>query len=204
VLTTLRKVPRELFVPDTVKYLAFADADVPLSHGQHMLRPSLVGKILQALDLMGTERVLEVGSGSGFVTACLAINAASVRSVELFPDLADMARANLRAAGIRNAEVITADAASDEVASPAGRAAGSPFGGLYEVVVLTCAMPLPDERFRTLLTQGGRMFAVVGEPPVQEARLLHRTGETAWERTVLFETCIDSLIHARRAPAFTF
>jgi protein-L-isoaspartate(D-aspartate) O-methyltransferase len=138
------------------------------------------------------------------MTACLAINAASVRSVELYPDLADLARANLRAAGIRNAEVITADAASDEVASAAARAAGSPFAGLYEVVVLTCAMPLPDERFRTLLAQGGRMFVIVGEPPVQEARLLRRMGDNEWQRTVLFETCIDPLINARRAPAFTF
>jgi protein-L-isoaspartate(D-aspartate) O-methyltransferase len=191
VLTTLRKVPRELFVPDNVKYLAFADTEIPLPHGQHMLRPSLAGKILQALELQGTERVLEV-------------NAASVRSIELYPDLSDMARANLRAAGIRNVEVITADAASDEVASPAARAAGSPFGGLYEVVVLTCAMPLPDERFRTLLTHGGRMFVVVGDPPVEEARLLRRVGDTEWERTVLFETCIDPLINARRAESFTF
>jgi protein-L-isoaspartate(D-aspartate) O-methyltransferase len=204
VLTTLRKVPRELFVPDNLRYLAFADTEIPLPHGQHMLRPSLVGKILQAVDLQGTERVLEVGTGTGFLTACLAVNAASVRSIELYPDLADMARANLRAAGIRNVDVITADAASDQVASPAARAAGSPFGGLYEVVVLSCAMPLPDERFRTLLTHGGRMFVVVGEPPVQEARLLRRMGDNEWERTVLFETCIDPLINARRAESFTF
>ena len=204
VLTTLRKVPRELFVPDNLRYLAFADTEIPLPHGQHMLRPSLVGKILQAVDLQGTERVLEVGTGTGFLTACLAVNAASVRSIELYPDLADMARANLRAAGIRNVDVITADAASDQVASPAARAAGSPFGGLYEVVVLSCAMPLPDERFRTLLTHGGRMFVVVGEPPVQEARLLRRMGDNEWERTVLFETCIDPLINARRAETFTF
>ncbi len=204
VLTTLRKVPRELFAPDNVKYLAFADTEIPLLHGQHMLRPSLVGKILQALELKGTERVLEIGTGSGFVTACLAVNAASVRSVELFPDLADLARANLRAAGIRNAEVITADAASDEVASFSARAAGSPLAGLYEVVVMTCALPLPDERFRTLLTQGGRMFAAVGDPPVQEARYVVRTGDREWDRTVLFETCIDSLINARRAETFKF
>ena len=204
VLTTLRKVPRELFVPDNLRYLAFADTEIPLPHGQHMLRPSLVGKILQAVDLQGTERVLEVGTGTGFLTACLAVNAASVRSIELYPDLADMARANLRAAGIRNVDVITADAASDQVASPAARAAGSPFGGLYEVVVLSCAMPLPDDRFRTLLTHGGRMFVVVGEPPVQEARLLRRMGDNEWERTVLFETCIDPLINARRAESFAF
>ncbi|HTY93349.1 MAG TPA: protein-L-isoaspartate O-methyltransferase [Steroidobacteraceae bacterium] len=204
VLATLRNVPRELFVPAGVRYLAFADTEIPLPHGQHMLRPSLVGRILQALELTGTERVLEVGTGTGYMTACLAVNAASVRSVELYPDLADLARANLRAAGIRNAEVITADAASDEVASPAARAAGSPFGGLYEVVVLTCAMPLPDERFRTLLTRGGRMFVIVGEPPVQEARLLKRVGDNEWQREVLFETCIDPLINARRASAFRF
>ena len=204
VLDTLRKVPREQFVPAKFKSLAFADTEIPLAHGQHMLTPSLIGRILQALDLQGSERVLEVGTGSGFLSACLALNAASVRSVELFSDLADQARANLRGAGIRNAEVLCADAASDEVASGAGRAAGSPFAGLYDVVVLTCAMPLPDERFRTLLTLGGRMFVVVGDPPVQQAGLLRRTADQEWQRTVLFETCIDALIHARRAPAFTF
>src|ERR1700744_1647613 len=87
VLTTLRKVPRELFAPTNVKYLAFADTEIPLPHSQHMLRPSLVGKILQALDLQGTERVLEVGTGTGFLTACLAVRAASGRRGELYPDL---------------------------------------------------------------------------------------------------------------------
>ena len=204
VLTTLRKVPRELFVPDNVKYLAFADTEIPLPHGSAYAATESGRQDPAGARAAGHRRVLEVGTGSGFLTACLAVNAASVRSVELYPDLADLARANLRAAGIRNAEVITADAASDQVASPAARAAGSPFGGLYEVVVLTCAMPLPDERFRTLLTQGGRMFVVVGDPPVQEARLLRRMGDSEWERTVLFETCIDPLINARRAESFKF
>ena len=184
-----------------MKYLAFADTEIPLPHGQHMLRPSLAGKILQALDLQGTERVLEVGTGTGFLTACLAVNAASVRSVELYPDLADTARANLRAAGIRNAEVITADAASDEVASPAARAAGSPLRRTLRSGRLTCAMPLPDERFRTLLTHGGRMFVIVGSPPSRR-----RACCGGWATTVGAHGAVRNLHRsaAQRAPRAGF
>src|SRR5687767_8542865 len=109
VLAVLREIPRELFVPPEEQFLAFADAEVPLPHGQHMLRPSVVGRLLQALALKKTDRVLEVGAGSGYITACLAAACAQVRSVEIFPELAELARSNLAALGIGNAEVITAD-----------------------------------------------------------------------------------------------
>src|SRR5579885_2809979 len=110
VLDTFRNVPREQFVPAEHRFLAYADVDIPLPHGQHMLRPNVAGRLLQSLELLGSERVLEIGTGTGFVTACLAAVGASVRSVEIFPDLADAARDNLAALGLRNAEVVTADA----------------------------------------------------------------------------------------------
>src|SRR6185295_7973409 len=110
VLSVLRNVPREQFVPDSQRAFAFADVDVTLPHGQHMLRPNIAGRLLQALELSGTERVLEIGMGTGFVTACLAAASAHVKSFELFADLADAARANLAAVGTRNVEVVTADA----------------------------------------------------------------------------------------------
>src|SRR5437867_1277344 len=110
VLGIFRKIPRDHFVPAQQRYMAYADLEVPLPKGQHMLRPSVAGRLLQALELTGTERVLEIGAGSGFLTACLAAATAHVTSLEVFADLADLARSNLASNGCRNVEVLTADA----------------------------------------------------------------------------------------------
>jgi len=192
VLAAMRRVPRELFVPAAERYRAYADAEVPLAHGQHMLRPSVVGRLLQALLPQPHEAVLEVGAGTGFVTACLAALADSVRSLELFPDLAESARANLAALGAARAEVLDADALRYEGAAR------------YDVVAVTASVPLYEPRFERLLKPGGRLFLVVGEAPVMEARVVRRIGADAVSTEALFETVIDPLVHAARAPAFTF
>jgi len=196
VLSLLRAVPREQFMPDSQRFLAFADVDVPLPHGQHMLRPNVVGRLLQALELTGGDRVLEVGAGSGYVTACLAAGSASVRSLEVFPDLADLARANLAAVGARNAEVVTADALQS----------GAPLesGGRYHAIALTGSLPVYDDRFQKLLEIGGRLFAIVGEAPVMDARLVRRVSEDGWITESLFETVVDSLVNAPRPAGFAF
>jgi protein-L-isoaspartate(D-aspartate) O-methyltransferase len=192
VLDTFRKVPRELFVPAEHRFLAFADVPVPLPHRQHMLRPNVAGRLLQSLDLSGGERVLEIGAGSGFITACLATAAASVRSIEIFPDLAELARANLAALGVRNAEIVTGDATRlDEP-------------GSYDAIAVTASIPVYDERFERLLTVGGRLFVVVGDAPVMDACLVRRVAGEAWARESLFETVIDPLINVARPSAFTF
>jgi protein-L-isoaspartate(D-aspartate) O-methyltransferase len=188
----LRQVPRERFVPQSQSFLAYADAEVPLPHGQHMLRPSVVGRLLQALALEGVEQVLEIGSGTGFVTACLAAGAGRVRSIEIFPDLAEIARANLAATAVSSAEIITGDARECAGAER------------YDAIAVTASLPLPDEFFQQQLAVGGRLFVVVGEPPVMEARLIRRTSEAAFTTQSLFETVIDPLVNARHAPAFTF
>jgi protein-L-isoaspartate(D-aspartate) O-methyltransferase len=192
VLDTLRKVPRELFVPAELRFLAFADAQIPLLHGQHMLRPNVAGRLLQSLELQGTERVLEIGAGTGFLTACLAATAASVRSLEIFPDLADLARANLGSLGARNTQVVTGDATRLEDSDR------------YDAIAVTASLPVYDERFQRLLATGGRLFVVVGEPPVMEACLVRRVAEGAWARESLFETVVDPLINASRPSTFTF
>jgi protein-L-isoaspartate(D-aspartate) O-methyltransferase len=192
VLDILREVPREKFVPAEHRYLAFAEASVPLPHGQHMLRPSIAGRILQALRMTGSERVLEIGTGSGFLTACLAAAAARVTSVEIFSDLATVARANLAEVGVHNAQVETADAMR------------LPAGPTYEIIVLTGSLPVYDERFEQHLEVGGRLFAVVGTVPVMEARLVRRVSENGWASTSLFETVIDPLINARARTEFIF
>src|SRR5580704_12638951 len=110
VLDTFRQVPRERFVPPEHRYLAYADVSVPLPKGQHMLRPSVAGRLLQALELTGTERVLEIGAGSGFLTACLAAVSAHVESIEVFPELAELAKSNLATLSIGNTQIVTGDA----------------------------------------------------------------------------------------------
>jgi len=192
VLDVLRTVPRELFVPKEQQFMAFADAEVPLPQGQHMLRPSVVGRLLQALSLTRTDRVLEVGAGSGFVTACLAARSEYVRSVEVIPELSQLAHANLLSVGVRNAEVLTADAAQVDATER------------YDVIALTASLPQYDARFEKLLETGGRLFVVVGEAPVMDARLVRRVTADQWVRQSLFETVIDPLINARRPDEFVF
>jgi protein-L-isoaspartate(D-aspartate) O-methyltransferase len=196
VLATLRAVRRERFVPAGQQYLAFADTDVPLPCQQQMLRPNVVGRLLQALELSGSERVLEIGAGSGYVTACLAACATQVKSLELFEQLADLARSNLAAAGVRNAEVITADAMQEA-------ALGAP-GPRFHAVAVTGSLPVYDDRFQRQLEIGGRLFVIVGDAPVMEARLIRRIAEDGWVTESLFETVVAPLQNARRPPGFAF
>jgi len=156
------------------------------------LRPSVVGRLLQALEIKGTEQVLEIGAGSGFITACLRTAAARVRSVEIFPALAEMARRNLDSLGLRDVEIVTADGLQLDT------------GARYGAIAVTGSLPVYDDRFERQLEIGGRLFVVVGEPPVMEARLIRRTGEGSWSSESLFETVIDPLVNARRVPEFRF
>jgi protein-L-isoaspartate(D-aspartate) O-methyltransferase len=152
----------------------------------------VVGRLLQALELAGSERVLEIGAGSGFVTACLAAAAAQIQSFEIIPDLAALARENLASLGTRNAAVTTGDGLQLD-----GRTR-------YGAIAVTASMPVYEKVFQSQLEIGGRLFVVVGEAPVMEARLVRRTSEDGWTTTSLFETVIDPLINAPRPPEFKF
>jgi protein-L-isoaspartate(D-aspartate) O-methyltransferase len=192
VLATLRRVPRERFVSPQYRFLAFADVEIPLPHAQRMLRPSVAGRLLQALALCGSERVLEVGTGSGFVTACLAATSREVHSIEIFAEIAEFARANLAGVKVANAQVVNEDALR-LVASTR-----------YEAIALTASLPLYDERWQRQLAIGGRLFVIVGEPPIMEARLVRRLDEQSWTSVSLFETIIDPLRNAKRREEFSF
>jgi protein-L-isoaspartate(D-aspartate) O-methyltransferase len=157
-----------------------------------MLRPSVAGRLLQALELTSTERVLEVGAGSGFLTACLAAASAHVRSIEIFPELTALARRNLATLAIGNAQVLTVDAMQLDP------------GTRYDAIAVTASVPIAEDRFKRQLEIGGRLFIVVGEPPVMAAWLIRRTAEDAWTAQSLFETVIDPLVNARRPQEFTF
>ncbi|MDA8351573.1 MAG: protein-L-isoaspartate O-methyltransferase [Pseudomonadota bacterium] len=192
VLDTLRKVPREHFTPPQYRFMAYADAEVPLPGSQHMLRPSVVGRLLAALELTGRERVLEIGTGSGFVTACLSTLAKSVQSLEIVPELTDMARRMIGSMGLRDIDVVSTDALTFE---PTGR---------FEAIAVTASMPVYDDRWQRSLSIGGRLFVVVGDAPVMEAKRIRRVAEDAWTEESLFETVIDPLVHAQRPVAFKF
>jgi protein-L-isoaspartate(D-aspartate) O-methyltransferase len=192
VLGVMRELPRERFAPARFHDVAYADSAIPLAHGQSMLPASLHGRILQALALTPSDLVLEIGAGSGYLTACLGRLAARVRSIEIFPDLADEARSNVLAAAVNNVAIETADGAKlDEQMQ-------------YDAIAVTGSLPVYDERYQRALKIGGRLFVVVGQAPVMEAWKVTRVGEREWQRESLFETVIESLVNAVRPSAFVF
>jgi protein-L-isoaspartate(D-aspartate) O-methyltransferase len=192
VLAVLTKVPREQFVPPRFRALAFADTAIPLGHCAAMMTPQVEGRLLQALAIHGSDRVLEVGTGSGFLTACLARLASRVTSLEIEPELAGTARRQLWDAGTRNAELLTADVFDYRP------------GEAFDVIAVTGSVPQADERFQHWLADGGRLFIVVGEEPLMRARLITRLGPDEWSATTLFETSLPALRHAAAPSHFRF
>jgi protein-L-isoaspartate(D-aspartate) O-methyltransferase len=192
VLATLAAVPREKFVPEAYRAVAFADAPMPIGHGQFMLPPALEGRILQALAPVRGERALEIGTGSGFFAACLAHLTGSVDSVEIHADLAAGAARAIGEQGIARVAIDTADALARD------------YGAVYEVVAVTGSLPAPEPRLERALVVGGRLFVVVGSGPVMEARLVTRTGEDSWLSEALFETRIGPLIQPSPPSRFRF
>ena len=192
ILDAMRRVPRELFVPAAWRSLAYADCALPLAHGKHMLPPMLVGRILLALQPKGGEQVLEIGTGTGYLTACVGALGAQVRSLEIHDDLAVRARENLRAANVRAAEIITADGLQLDARER------------YDCIVLTASLPLWQPQFAAALRTGGRLFAVVGSGAVMEAVLFTRDAQGDLQRRVLFETSLEPLEHAPSPAAFSF
>jgi protein-L-isoaspartate(D-aspartate) O-methyltransferase len=192
VLDTLRRVPRELFVPEALRGAAFADAPMPLPCGQTMLAAKFHGKILQALAVEPGETALEVGTGSGYIAACLAALGAQTTALEAHPELAALARANLRAAGFPGVQVVDADATRWQ---PAER---------YDVIVITASLPAYDTRYEQWLKVGGRLFVIVGESEPMMALVVTRGSETEFTRAEQFETAIAPLENAARPSRFVF
>jgi protein-L-isoaspartate(D-aspartate) O-methyltransferase len=193
ILSTLRVVPRERFVPERWRELAFADTEIPLPLGKRMLRPMLVGRILQALAVQPGEQVLEIGTGSGYVSACLAQLGGRVHSLELHEELVALARSNLGAA--------TPALAVDVIK---GDGMQLPEEARYDAIVLTASLPIYQPRFERALREGGRLFVVSGAHQPQQASLVRRLGTRDWSSEVLFETAIETLEHAPRPPQFGF
>jgi protein-L-isoaspartate(D-aspartate) O-methyltransferase len=193
ILNLFRRLPREHFVPAAFRDVAYADTEIPLPHGQHMLAPNVAGRILQALDVQPAEQVLEVGTGSGFLSACFALQGARVSSLEIFADIAAQARLNLAAAGIAGVDVTTADAL--------GRLAGP---ARYDAIAITSSLPIYDSRFEAQLKPGGRLFVVVGEGAAMDARRVTLEASGERRQDSLFETVLDPLVNALRIEHFRF
>lgn len=193
VLALLESIHREDFVPVRYRKLAFADLSIPLDHGQTMMRPKVEARMLQALELEEDETVLEIGTGSGFVTACLAALAKRVVSVEIFEDLYEGASLKLRDKDVQNVELFVGDVMRGWQPEQA-----------HDVVVVTGSVPDVPEPFLGWVNPGGRLFAVTGDSPAMEARLYRRTGVTEWSVESLFETDLPRLVHSEEPPEFEF
>ena len=192
VLDVFATVPREAFVPPEYRELAFADTPIPIGLGQSMLAPKIQGRILQALGVAAGDRVLEVGSGNGYLAACLSLLGSSTRSIDIHPQFTAMATANLRAVARASVEFETRDAF-----------ASAPLGE-YDAIAVTGSLPVYDARFERSLRVGGRLFAIVGEAPVMDAILVRRVDTAEWIRESLFETVVEALINATAAQRFIF
>ena len=192
VLTLLGELPREEFVPSGFRALAFAETKIPLDHGQCMMTPTVEGRLLQSLALEPGDEVLEIGTGSGFLCACLARLARSVVSVDIFPDFVEGAGPKLKNIGVENVALAAMDATKELP------------GGRFDAIAVTGSCPMFDIRFFNALKPGGRLFVIVGVPPVMDAQLIVRGPDDKPKVTYLFETNVLPLINAAAPPAFRF
>ena len=192
-LALLRAAPRDFFVPPAFRNLAYADMNIPLAHDQAMMSPMIEARLLQALTIQPEDRVLEIGTGSGWVTYLLASLGKSVDSVEIFDDLSAGARRKLLDRGVRNVNCIVGDGAR-----------GWEAGGPWDAIFVTGSLPVLPDAFRNALAPGGRLLAIIGRAPVMEATLVTHARDGAWATQNLFETSISPLINAIEPSRFVF
>lgn len=193
VLTLLEQVKREDFVPEGYRKLAFADFHIPLGFGESMWAPKQEARMLQALDLQASDRVLEIGTGSGYLTALLAAASAHVLSVEIIDAFYNHAQQKLKAHGVNNVTLELADAAQ-----------GWPKGAPYDAIVVTGSLPVLPDSFKSALAVGGRLVIILGSSPVMQAKRITRVAEHAFSTEDLFETDIPPLHNAQTPAAFVF
>jgi len=195
VLDVLGRLPRERFVPPAYRRLAYSDTRIPLGHGQTMMPPVVEGRLLQALELHSDDHVLEIGTGSGYLTACLASLTESVDSVDIHEDFVTSARERLNELGCGNVGLATGDAS-----------AGWDGGRQYDAIAITGAVPEVPDACRRALAPGGRLFAIIGDAdqPIMEAVQVMRVGTDDWSTESLFETWIAPLVNAQRPRRFEF
>lgn len=197
VLDLLFAIKREDFVPAEYRSLAFVDMEIPIGCGQTMMTPKLEARFIQELGIKSHERVLEIGTGSGYLTALLAKRGCQVTSIEIYSELSKAAAARLSNASITNVDLLVGDAAK----SPAAFVLPDQ---KFEVIVLTGSVPVLPEAFLEFLTPGGRMLAVVGDAPAMHATLIAKSAAGGTVATELFETVVPALVNCQQPSRFTF
>jgi len=193
VLSLLSVVKREDFVPVAYKAMAFTDMEIPLGHGQCMLAPRVEARLLQDIAAKKHEKVLEIGAGSGYMTALLAHRAQHVVALEINPELAAMARTNLAKAGIHNAEVQLLDGSK-----------GAPAEAPFDAIVLNGSVAEVPPALLAQLKVGGRLIAVVGNEPMMYTTLITRTSETDFKASQIWDTVIPRLLNFTEPSQFKF
>lgn len=193
VLNLLEIIKRENFAPPAYQNIAFADLEIPLPCGQHMLPPKIEARLLQTLQLKPHESVLEIGTGSGYMAALLSYYSAQVLTVEIHPELAAFAQENLRKNTISKVNVITGDGVQ-----------GWPQQAPYDVIVVSGGLPVLAPALLTQLKPGGRLCAFVGAAPVMKAQLITCVGPKEYHSQDLFETWVTPLVNSIEAPRFSF
>ncbi|MEW8029685.1 MAG: protein-L-isoaspartate O-methyltransferase [Candidatus Thiodiazotropha sp.] len=195
VLSLMESLPREHFVPESYVDLAYADIEVPIGQGQHMMFPRIEAKLMQALAIQPTDKVLEVGTGSGYLTACLANLAQEVVSIDLHNEFIEQAKQKLEQQGIRNATLKTGDALADPLEE-----------GSFDAIAVTGSLPTSQqaEIFRQQLNVGGRLFVVIGTAPVMECMLITRHTDKIFQEESILETELAPLINAPAPVEFEF
>jgi protein-L-isoaspartate(D-aspartate) O-methyltransferase len=192
VLSSLKKMQRELFVPEEFEALAFADTEIPIGHGEMMMTPTIEGRVLQALGLVGNESVLEIGTGSGFLTACLANLSGHVTSIDIHDDFIESAKQRLDGCEIENVDVLKMDG-TQELPE-----------GTFDAIAVTGSIQVFDSRLVNALNPGGRLFVVVGDSPAMSAMQVTRIDEDNWQSDTLFETDLSPLQNGALPPQFSF
>jgi len=193
ILHILDDTPREAYVAEAYRALAYADTAIPLGNGHFMMHPVVEGRMLQSLDIQPTDNALEIGTGSGYVTACMAQLAAHVDSMEIDPAISEAAAARLQQQNIYNVRLTVADGVTDFDDSKK-----------YDVICITGSLVNMLDQYKNALTIGGRLFVILGEDPIMQAHLFTRTGENAWADQILFETSVKALRHGEKPRQFVF
>jgi len=193
VLDLLYTVPREEFVPVSCRNLAFSDMEIPIGEGEKMWAPKVEARVLQELAPRRSDRVLEVGTGSGYLTALLAHRSAHVHSVEIRPALAAFGKANIARHGVDNVSFSVGDGSN-----------GLSQGGPFDIIVVTGSVPRLPKALLDLLAPGGRAFAVIGEPPIMAATVIAASVAGALHSVELFETLLAPLANLKQPSRFTF
>ena len=187
------RIHREDFIPDEYRALALSDINIPLLHGQVTMAPKVEARLLQGLNIQKHEKVLEIGTGCGYLTALLACRGESVLSVDIFSEFTQLAQPKLTSYGLANVRLATGDAINgwDEAAP-------------YDVIVVTGSVPVLSDVYHRQLNINGRLFVIVGTSPVMEARVITRIGDAEFSSESLFETDLPPLIGAQAGPTFKF